>query len=99
MKLRTTTGTATAACFLLLAPSVLQHGAYAQDGDDPLALVPKLLQQLESDGFTVQRGAVAPVDLVQLLCQGAMPTAFYNNPGAPYLLLRLPQATEETAPV
>ncbi len=98
MKLRTSTGTAAAACFLLLAPSVMQHGAYAQDGDDPLALVPKLLERLESDGFAVQRGSVTEVDLVQLLCQGAVPTAFYNNPGAPYLLVRLPQAPEETAP-
>lgn len=97
--LRRTTGTAAVACLLLLAPFVLQHGAYAQAGDDPLALVPKLLQQLETDGFTVQRGAVARVDLVQLLCQGAAPTAYYNNPGAPYLVLRLPQAPEETAPV
>jgi hypothetical protein len=99
MKPRTITITAATACFLLLAPSLLLHGASAQDEIDPLALVPKLLQELDSDGFTVQRGTVGQIDPVQRLCQGAAPTAVYNNPGAPYFGLTLPRASEETAPL
>ena len=75
--------------------ALMPHRALAQGSNDALALVPKLLDVLDRDGFTVQRGAAAHYDTFQRVCAGLTQTGRYNNVGAPYLTLALPAAPEE----
>ncbi len=96
MKLRTITRSAAAACFLLLALSILLIDASAQEGIDPLARVPRLLQLLNRDGFEVRSGEITHADPTQLVCGGLSVSGWYNNVGAPYLQVNLPPAPEET---
>ncbi|AKB71156.1 hypothetical protein [Methanosarcina mazei] len=49
-------------------------------------------QALEQDGFTVQEGELAYFDLLKLLEEGALPSAYGNNPTTKYLIYFVPPA-------
>ncbi|MCQ1536686.1 hypothetical protein FTO70_13615 [Methanosarcina sp. KYL-1] len=49
-------------------------------------------EALEQDGFTVQEGELAYFDLLRLLEEGALPSAYGNNPTTKYLIYFVPPA-------
>ncbi len=49
-------------------------------------------EALEQDGFTVQEGELAYFDLIRLLEEGALPSAYGNNPTTKYLIYFVPPA-------
>lgn len=50
-------------------------------------------QALEQDGFTVQDGELGYFDLIKLLEEGALPSAYGNNPTTKYVAFFVPAAT------
>jgi len=49
-------------------------------------------QALEQDGFTVQEGDVGYFNVIKLLEEGVMPSAYGNNPSTKYLIYFVPPA-------
>jgi hypothetical protein len=49
-------------------------------------------QALEQDGFTVQEGELAYFDLIRLLEEGVLPSAYGNNPTTKYVIYFVPPA-------
>jgi len=49
-------------------------------------------QALEQDGFTVQEGEVGYFNLIKLLEEGVLPSAYGNNPSTKYLIYFVPPA-------
>ena len=49
-------------------------------------------QALEQDGFTVQEGELAYFDLIRLLEEGILPSAYGNNPTTKYVIYFVPPA-------
>ncbi|MFY9199532.1 MAG: hypothetical protein WAO81_01480 [Methanosarcina flavescens] len=49
-------------------------------------------QALEQDGFTVQEGELAYFDLLRLLEEGVLPSAYGNNPTTKYVIYFVPPA-------
>jgi hypothetical protein len=49
-------------------------------------------QALEQDGFTVQEGELAYFDLIRLLEEGVLPSAYGNNPSTKYVAYFVPPA-------
>ena len=49
-------------------------------------------QALEQDGFTVQEGELAYFDLIRLLEEGVLPSAYGNNPTTKYVAFFIPAA-------
>ncbi len=50
-------------------------------------------QALEQDGFTVQEGELGYFDLIRLLEEGVLPSAYGNNPTTKYVAIFVPAAT------
>ena len=44
-------------------------------------------QALEQDGFTVQEGELGYFDLIKLLEEGVLPSAYGNNPTTKYVII------------
>ena len=56
-------------------------------------------QALEKDGFAVQQGFIAYLDLIRLYEEGALPCAYGNNPSTKYLTYFVPSAPGHKIPV
>src|SRR5512137_2959708 len=49
-------------------------------------------QALEKDGFTVQQGGIAYLDLIKVYNLGVLPSAYGNNPSTKYVGYFVPPA-------
>ncbi len=56
---------------------------------EALANVPRLLHELDRDGFEVLQGQFQVLDAVKNTCMGLIPSAWYNNV-QPYMVVNLP---------
>ncbi|MDD1750400.1 MAG: hypothetical protein LUO89_11055 [Methanothrix sp.] len=55
-------------------------------------------QALEKDGFTVQQGRIAYLDIIKLYDLGVLPSAYGNNPSTKYLTYFVPPAPGRNVP-
>ncbi|HWR52210.1 MAG TPA: hypothetical protein VN428_13955 [Bryobacteraceae bacterium] len=81
----------------LTACALTPHRALAQGGNDPLATVPKLLQELNKEGFEALQGRFRILDPVTMACSGVIPTTWYNNV-QPYMSVILPAKFDDPNP-
>jgi hypothetical protein len=69
-----------------------QLSNYANDGDRK---IPNFISTLEESGFIVQEGKLKYLDILKLVSEGIIDTAFANNAGAPYASYLLPPAPNQ----
>jgi hypothetical protein len=77
--------------------ALMPQRAAGQSHDDPLANVPKLLQNLDKRGFEAMQGRFMELDPVKNACSGKIPSAWYNNV-QPYLTVALPGRVDDPVP-
>ncbi|MDP4091155.1 MAG: hypothetical protein Q8930_18065, partial [Bacillota bacterium] len=70
----------------------IQFSDYANDED---IKVTDFISTLEERGFIVQEGKLTYFDMLKLVSEGKMDTAFANNAGAPYATYILPPAPNQ----
>ena len=69
--------------------------AFSQQGGGSLTAFQQALQR---DGFDMRQGSTMVVDAWASYCGGFVPTASFNNKGAPYVTLSVPKLTGDASP-
>lgn len=69
--------------------------AFSQQSGGSLTAFKKAL---DSDGLDVRQGSTMVLDAWALYCGGVVPNAYFNNKGAPYMMLTVPKLTGDVSP-